>query len=94
VFEWDRAKAAANLLKHGVSFEEAATVFADPQGLDGHDLRHSVGEARFLRIGKSVAGRVLIVAYTVRRRDNEEIIRIISSRQASKKERTFYGQSS
>jgi len=84
VFEWDRAKAAANLLKHEVSFEEAATVFADPQGLDGPDLRHSVGEARFLRIGKSVAGRVLIVAYTVRRRDNEEVI---------PKERTFYGQS-
>ncbi len=93
MFEWDRAKAAANLLKHEVSFEEAATVFADPQGLDGPDLRHSVGEARFLRIGKSVAGRVLIVAYTVRRRDNEEVIRIISSRQASRKERTFYGQS-
>ena len=71
MFEWDRAKAAANLLKHEVSFEET----------------------RFLRIGESVAGRGLIVAYTERRRDNEEVVRIISSRQASKKERTFYRQS-
>ena len=93
MFEWDRAKAAANLLKHEVSFEEAATVFADPRGLEGPDLRHSVGETRFLRIGESVAGRVLIVGYTVRRRDDEEVIRIISSRQASRKERTFYRQS-
>ena len=63
MFEWDARKAAANAQKHGVSFDEAATVFADPGALDGPDLRHSHREARFLRLGRSMAGRVLIVAY-------------------------------
>jgi hypothetical protein len=54
--------------KHGVSFEEAATVFADPDALDGPDVKHSGREARFLRLGRSLTGRVLIVAYTIRRK--------------------------
>jgi len=90
VFEWDARKAAVNRTKHGVSFEEAVTVFGDPEALDGPDLRHSEKESRFLRLGRAVSGRVLIVAYTVRRRDDGERIRIISSRQASRKERAAY----
>lgn len=51
MFEWDATKAAANLAKHGVSFDEAATVFADPNALDGPDIGHSTQESRFLRLG-------------------------------------------
>jgi uncharacterized DUF497 family protein len=91
VFEWDAKKAAANLAKHGVSFEEAATVFADPEALDGPDVRHSGEEPRFLRLGRSALDRIVIVAYTLRRSGNVETIRIISARRASRKERGAYG---
>jgi hypothetical protein len=92
VFEWDRRKATANRAKHGVAFEEAAfeeaaTVFGDPDGLDGPDLSHSATGSRFLRLGRAATGRVLVVAYTVRRRDDGESIRLISARRASRKER-------
>ncbi len=90
MFEWDARKAAVNRTKHRVSFEEAVTVFGDPDALDGPDLRHSERESRFLRLGRAVTGRVLIAAYTVRRRDDGERIRIISARQASRKERAAY----
>jgi uncharacterized protein len=90
VFEWDANKAATNLRKHGVSFGEAATVFADPDALDGPDLAHSAQEARFLRLGRSLTGRVLMVAYTVRGLGDDEKIRIISARRASRKERAAY----
>jgi uncharacterized protein len=90
VFEWDTRKAAVNRTKHGVSFEEAATVFGDPDALDGPDLRHSERERRALRLGRAATGRVLIVAYTVRRRGDGESIRIISARRASRKEREAY----
>jgi uncharacterized DUF497 family protein len=76
VFEWDPEKAAANLAKHGVSFGEAATIFADANAPDGPDLRHSADEARFLRLGRSALGNVLIVAYTLRSSRNGETIRI------------------
>lgn len=66
VFEWDAQKAARNRRKHGVSFEEATTVFGDPHALDGPDLEHSVVELRFVRLGQSVLGRLLLVAYTER----------------------------
>ena len=94
MFEWDPRKAAANRVKHGVSFEEAATVFGDPDALDGPDVRHSEKESRFLRLGRAATGRVLIVAYTVRRRDHGERIRIISARRASRKERAAYAAAS
>ena len=94
MFEWDANKAAANLAKHDVSFDEAVTVFADPDALDGPDLLHSAAEVRFLRLGRSVASRVLMVAYTQRRSGNGEKIRIISARRASRKERAAYGTSS
>lgn len=90
MFEWDPKKAAANLAKHGVSFDEAATVFADSDALDGPDLLHSAAEDRFLRLGTSVTSRVLIVAYTQRRSGHADKIRIISARRASRKERSAY----
>jgi hypothetical protein len=91
VFEWDPKKASANLVKHGVSFDEATTVFADSEALDGSDVGHSVEEPRFLRVGRSILGRVLVVAYTQRKGSHGEAIRIISARRASRKERTAYG---
>jgi uncharacterized DUF497 family protein len=90
VFEWDPRKAQANAAKHGVAFDEAVTVFLDPNGLDGPDLQHSSAEARFRRLGRSVDGRLLMVAYTLRRQGDAEAIRLISARQASRRERGAY----
>jgi uncharacterized DUF497 family protein len=67
VFAWDARKALANLHKHGVSFEEAATVFADPDALEWEDPPHSEAERRSKRLGRSLRGRVLILVYTLRR---------------------------
>jgi uncharacterized DUF497 family protein len=72
-------------------FEEAATVFSDPEALEWDDPVHSHSEYRSRRLGASVTGRILIVAYTPRRlKDGKEIIRIISARQATRKERKAY----
>ena len=91
MFSWDAAKALSNLKKHGVSFEEASTVFSDPLAVDWEDPEHSHVEYRCKRVGLSIAGRLLIVAYTPRRSKNgKEIIRIISARHASQKERKVY----
>lgn len=91
VFSWDTRKALRNLEKHGVSFEEAATVFADPDALEWEDLEHSHEEPRFKRLGLSVRGRAVILVYTLRRmKDGKETIRIVSARQASRKERKAY----
>ena len=76
---------------HGVSFDEAMTVFLDADALDGPDLPHSGGEARFRRLGRSVEGRILIVAYTFRKQSHAETIRLISARRASRRERAAYG---
>jgi uncharacterized DUF497 family protein len=89
VFSWDARKALANLKKHGVSFEEAATAFADPNGLDYDDIEHSESELRFVRIGFSPIGRILFV-YTRRVNYDKETIRIISARQGTRKERAAY----
>ena len=94
MFEWDTRKAAVNRAKHGVSFEEAGTAFGDPNALDGPDLRHSEKESRFLRLGRAATGRVLVVAYAVRRRGDGESVRIISARRASRKERAAYAATS
>lgn len=77
-----------------MAFDEAATVFADPEALDWSDLTHSRTEARSKRLGKSFAARVLLIVYTIRRaRDGKETVRIISARQASCKERkAYFGQ--
>ncbi len=91
MLSWDVRKARINNEKHGVAFEEAATVFADPDGLDWEDPEHSRQERRYRRLGRSVAGRILLTVYTVRRTPHgKEIIRLISSRQASRKERKAY----
>jgi uncharacterized protein len=87
VFSWDAAKALSNLKKHGVSFEEASSVFRDPLAVDWEDPEHSQLEYRCKRVGLSQKGRLLIVAYAPRRTKNgKEIIRIISARHASQKE--------
>jgi uncharacterized DUF497 family protein len=85
-FEWDPEKAAANLKKHGVDFSEAMTVFADPLELTIADPDHSEDEQRFLSIGLSIPGRLLVVAYTER----EGCIRIINAREPSSQERKNY----
>jgi uncharacterized DUF497 family protein len=91
VFSWDERKALANLRKHGVSFEEAATVFSDRDALEWDDFEHSLSEWRSTRLGFSLLGRILFVTYTIRRVKNDnETIRIISARQATRKERQVY----
>ncbi len=90
MFEWDPRKAHVNAEKHGVTFDEAVTVFLDANALDGPDVLHSAAESRFLRLGKSIEGRVLMIAYTLRGSGHDETIRIISARQASRRERTVY----
>lgn len=85
-FEWDSAKAAENLSKHRVSFEEAATVFRDTLSQTGLDPDHSVGEERLVIFGVSTDGRLLVVAHTER----SDTIRIISARPATPGERQIY----
>lgn len=82
-FEWDREKASANLKKHGVSFDEAATVLYDPLAATFDDPDHSMRERRLLSIGYSSRGRLLVVSHTER----GGALRIISARLASAKER-------
>jgi uncharacterized DUF497 family protein len=86
IVEWDNRKAAANLRKHGVSFDEAATVLEDPLAVTYGDPDHSEEESRFLTFGQSSTGRILVVAHTER----EEAIRLISARQATRTERRAY----
>ncbi len=91
MFSWDAPKALKNYEKHGVPFEEARTVFSDPEGLDWEDFQHWQTERRWKRLGRSSQGRVLLAVYTLRRLANgTETIRIISARQASRKERKAY----
>ncbi len=87
-FDWDAPKSTANLRKHGVSFEEAATVFGDPLALTFPDPDHSIREARFITIGQSHQDLLLVVAHIERGRT----IRIISARKATRHERTIYEQ--
>jgi hypothetical protein len=87
-FEWDPDKAARNLAKHGVSFDEAATVFGDPLAMTYFDPDHSDEEDRFVTFGHSDQGRLLVVSHT----DREVRVRIISARAATRKERRQYEQ--
>lgn len=89
-FEWDDEKAASNLAKHGVSFEEAETVFADPLAGIGPDPDHSVREQREIAAGLSAAGRLLLVSFMERR----GAIRIISARELTPPERRLYEEES
>lgn len=86
IFEWDPRKAEDNVKKHGVSFEEASTVFGDVLSLTIDDPLHSKDEERMVQIGLSSKDRLLVVVYTER----EDKIRIISSRKATRKERNHY----
>lgn len=86
LFDWDKAKAAGNLVKHGVSFEEAVTVFGDPLSDTFDDPDHSQNEQRFLIIGHSKQGRMLIVSHT----DDGVTVRIISAREPTRTERKSY----
>jgi len=85
-FEWNPQKAKINLRKHGVSFEEASTVFRDPLSVTFPDGEHSLGENRYLIIGVSAVNKVLVIAHTYRNHQ----IRIISAREATKAEKHFY----
>lgn len=83
-FEWDRRKDAANRKKHGVDFDEARTVFADPLGRIIDDTRHSADELRLILLGTSVRRRLLTIMFTER---GPDLIRIISARRATRLER-------
>jgi hypothetical protein len=84
--EWDPVKANANLKKHGVSFEEAATALSDPMAVTGTDPDHSVYEERYITFGLSNRNRLIVVSHT----EEGETIRLISARKASKGERELY----
>jgi uncharacterized protein len=87
-FEWDPRKAAANLKKHRVSFEEAETAFLDEEALVIEDPDHSEAEDRFMLLGLSAGFRVLFVCHCIRERGS--VIRIISARRASQREQRQY----
>ena len=88
ILEWDPEKTASNYTKHGVDFHEAGTVLDDPLSTTFPDPDHSVDEQRYLTIGSSLSGRILVVAHT----DRGEAVRLISARQATPSERRFYEQ--
>jgi len=85
-FEWDPRKAAKNRLKHGVPFQEAATVFDDPLAITYPDPDHSEGESRWLTFGISVEERLLVVAHA----EGGDTIRIVNARRATRNEREIY----
>lgn len=85
-FEWDATKATANVRKHGIAFEEAATALRDPLAVTGYDPDHAADEDRFVSFGVSAEGRLLAVAHAER----GEAVRLISARRASRSERTIY----
>jgi len=87
-FEWEPSKAAANLKKHHVSFEEAKSVFYDDFAVQFFDEDHSADENRFLMLGMSSGAKLLIVCHC--EREHGEVIRIISARKATKRESAFY----
>ncbi len=87
-FEWDQAKARQNVAKHGVTFDEASTVFGDPLAMTIGDPLHSHEEDRFVTLGESLQRRLLVVVSVER----DDTIRIISARKATRRERMDYEQ--
>jgi uncharacterized protein len=85
-FEWDAGKASHNLAKHGVPFEEATSVFSDGFFLTVADPDHSLAESRYIIMGQSTQGRLLVVSYTER----PPAVRLISAREATRRERQVY----
>ena len=87
-FEWNEEKASSNLRKHGVSFDEATTIFGDPLAITFSDPMHSEGEERYLTFGHSSTGKFIVVAHT----DRDDRIRLISAREMTRKEQSDYEQ--
>jgi uncharacterized DUF497 family protein len=85
-FEWDPEKARRNLARHGVSFDEASSAFADPLSLTIDDPDHSQGEHRLLLLGETYSGKLVVVAHLA----DDETVRIISARLAERHERRTY----
>lgn len=85
-FEWSPVKASSNEGKHGITFDEASTVFGDVLSLSGRDLEHSIEENRVITVGLSSKGNLLVVSHT----DRADVIRIISARPATRKEKRIY----
>lgn len=88
LFGWDNRKAQSNNRKHGITFEEASTVFGDPLSITIPDSGHSIGEDRFVTIGISINDKLIVVIHT----DRDDIIRITSTRRATRHEREQYEQ--
>lgn len=91
-FAWDPAKAEANVRSHGITFEEAATTWFDPLAIERFDEQHSGAEDRWLRIGASLRGALLVVWSTEREAAGGMVIRIIGARRTNSRERTLYAQ--
>jgi len=89
-FEWDENKERTNILKHGVTFEQASYVFADPFVLSRFDDEHSDDEDRYVLLGKSLNETILVVVHTFRNKNGKEFVRIISARKATKNEKKVY----
>ena len=87
LFEWDVSKNERNVIKHGISFEEASTAFSDINALLFNDPDHSLDEERFLLIGMSETSKILVICHCVR---HSSVIRIISARKADKQEQRVY----
>lgn len=89
-FAWDPEKARSNVERHGVSFEEAATTWLDPLAIERRDEAHSAAAERWLRIGTSLRGALLVVWSTERGGERRSVIRIIGARRANRKERELH----
>jgi len=92
-YEWDQTKATTNERKHGVGFSESSSVFDDPLSVSIHDPDHSEEEDRWITVGRSATGKLLVVVHTRSYRDStNEVIRLISARRATLRERRVYTQ--
>lgn len=89
-FTWDPQKARSNVERHGISFEEAATTWLDASAIERHDATHSADEERWLRIGTSLRGALLVVWSTERGEEQQPVIRIIGARRAHRRERELH----
>jgi hypothetical protein len=89
-FRWDSRKAEANVRKHGVTFEEAATTWLDPYAIERPDPEHSADEARWLRIGSSLRGALLVAWSTEREDEGRVLIWVIGARRANAREHDLY----
>jgi len=89
-FEWDPNKEKLNIRKHGIAFEYASYVFADPFALNKYDDGHSGDEDRWILLGKSLSGAIIVVVHTFRNDNGTECVRIISARKAIKREKQAY----